>query len=108
MKKLLSVTIASWIVAACACAESAHKAWGASPLQPPSATSIVRDVGMAGPGAASDQPDPSTNGTFPGGYLYKRGRSVSVQRVYMLVLNEDGTIKTKEVKITPLSLLEKE
>src|SRR5262245_5541538 len=108
MKKLFPITIAGLMFVTSVRAESAHKGWGASPAQRPSATSIVRDVGMTGPSAAINEPDPPTNGIFHGGYLYKTGSIVAVQRVYMLVPNEDGTIKTKEVRITPPSLLEKE
>ena len=111
MKKSLSVAVAGLMLAACVHAESAHKGWATVPAQWSSATSpipVVRDVGMQGPGARIDEPDPPTNGTFRAGYLFKIGSTVAVQRVYMLVSNEDGTLKTKEIKTTPPSLFEKE
>jgi hypothetical protein len=36
------------------------------------------------------------------------GSTVSVQKVHMLVVNKDGTINTKEIKITPVSLFNEE
>jgi hypothetical protein len=111
MKKSLSLAVAGLMVAACARAESAHKFWGAGPAQWSSATSphpVIRDVGMGGPGARIQEPDPPTNGTFRASYLFKMGSTVSVQKVHMLVVNKDGTINTKEIKITPVSLFNEE
>jgi hypothetical protein len=111
MKKSLSMVVAGLIIAACAHGESAHKGWATLAARwsydPPS-NPEVRDIGMAVPGASIDQPDPPTNGTFRAGYLYRIGSTITVQRVYMLVPNEDGTIRTKESKATPPSLFEKE
>ncbi len=107
MKKSLSVAIAGLILAAGAHAESAHKGWAAVPAQWPSAAHgppVVRDVGMGGPGARIDEADPPANGTFRGGYCFKTGSTVTVQRVYMLVARQDGTISTREIKTTPLSV----
>src|SRR5438093_876843 len=111
MKRSLSIAVASLMIAACAHAESAHKGWGTVPAKWPSATSppsVVRDVGMQGPWARIEEPDPPTNATFQARYLFKIGSTVTVQRVYRLSPNRDGTLKTKEIKTTRPSLFEKE
>ena len=69
---------------------------------------VVRDVGMQGPWARIEEPDPPTNATFQARYLFKIGSTVTVQRVYRLSPNRDGTLKTKEIKTTRPSLFEKE
>ena len=114
MKKLLLVTIAAVVVTTCADAESAHKGWAAVPAHWPAAeppqriVPVVRDVGMAGPGARVEEPDPPTNAVFRAGFLFKMGSTVTVERVYMLLASDDGTLRTKEIKITPLSLYKNE
>src|SRR6185503_9429425 len=115
MKKLILAILAVFVwVFTNAHAESAHKGWAAMPAKWPAAEPpapgmpVVRDVGMAGPGARVEEPDPPTNASFQGGYCFKTSSIVTVQRVYMLVTGEDGTISTKEIKTTPLSLHNKE
>jgi hypothetical protein len=63
---------------------------------------------MRGPWAHIREPDPPTNGPFNGGYLFKTGSTVSLRRVYKLVTNEDGTMKTEEIKITAVSVQKEE
>ena len=105
MKKVILVVVTSLIVAVCAHAESAHKGWGASPAQWPGAKSpsaVIRDVGMQGPWVSIKEPDPPTNAPFQAGYCFKTGSIVTVKKVYILVVGEDGSINTKEIKTTPL------
>jgi hypothetical protein len=111
MKRFPLITFVGLMIAACAQGESAHKGWSAVAARwscdPPS-DPVVRDVGMTGPCAGIKQPDPPANGIFHAGYSYRKGSTVTVQRVYMLEHSTDAAIKTKEITITPLSLFEKE
>lgn len=111
MKKSLPIAIASLMLTICAHAESASKLWSTVPAKWSGATSlsaVIRDAGMQGPWARIDQPDPPTNATFQAGYSFKTGSIVTVKKVYMLVADEDGTIKTREIKITPVSVQKRE
>jgi hypothetical protein len=106
-----SLALACLLLAACANAESARRGWSAEPAQWPSTTSpqpIVKGVGMQGPWTSVDKPDPPTSSTFEGGYSFKTGSTVTVQSVYMLTVNDDGSIKTREIKTTPVSVTKNE
>ena len=110
MKKSILSTVASLMLAACGHAESAHKGWSAVPIECPPAFQfpVIRDVGMQGPWVNIKEPDPPTNGPFKGGYLFKTGSTVTLQKVYKLVANEEGTMNMSEVKITPVSVQKNE
>ena len=103
MKKVLLVAVAGIVVGACAQAESAHKGWGTAPAEWPGVKSprpAVHSVGLQGPWVPINQPDPPTNTPLGAGYCFKTGSVVIVQRVYKLVVNEDGTVNTLELKKT--------
>jgi hypothetical protein len=111
MKRFLLVAIAGIMIAACARAESAHKGWATVPAQWSGAASpsaVLRAVNMQGPFVPIDKPDPPTNASFQASYLFKTGSTVTVQKVYLLAANEDGTMNTKEIKTTAVSVHDRE
>jgi hypothetical protein len=103
MNKVLLVAVAGIVVVACAHAESAHKGWGTAPAEWPGVKSprpVVHSVGLRGPGAPINQPDPPTNAPLGAGYCFRTGSVITVQRVYKLVVKEDGSVDTLELKTT--------
>jgi hypothetical protein len=111
MKKAFLLAVMGLAVGACAHAESAHKGWGTVPAEWPGAKSpqpVVHSVGLGGPWVSTKEPDPSTNAPLHAGYCFRTGSVVTVQRVYKLVVNEDGTVITREIKSTPPVVHDKE
>ena len=111
MKTTLLVAVAGLTVAACANAESAHKGWATVPAQwsgAKSSSDLVHSVGLQGPWARIDKPDPPTNAPLHAGYCFKTGSVVTVQRVYKLLADDDGTIQTRELKTTKPVVHDKE
>ena len=103
MKKVHLLAAAGLMVVACVHAESAHKGWGTAPAEWPGAKSprpVVHSVGFQGPWVSIKEPDPPTNAPLHAGYCFRTGSIVTVQRVYKLLLSEDGTISTREIKTT--------
>ena len=124
-KTSLSVAMASLIAATAAWAESAHKGYRAIPDQWPSIARgekgfrpeyrgstysplPFREFRFQAPRVRVDKPDPPTNAAFKAEYWFKMNCTVTVQKVYMLLPNEDGTITNREIKTTPLSVYNKE
>src|SRR5262245_32684149 len=104
MMKPILLAVTGFAVATCAHAESAHKGWGTVLAEWPGAKSprtIVHSVGLQGPWARVQEPDPPTNALLHAGYCFRTNSNVTVQRVYKMVVNEDGTINTREIKSTP-------
>ena len=101
MKKVLLMAVTGLMIAARAHAESAHKGWGTVAAEwagAKSPTPVVHSVGIQGPWAPTNKPDPPTNAPLQAGYCFKTSSIVTLQRVYMLVVGEDGTINTREIK----------
>jgi len=103
MNKVCLVAVAGLVFAACVHAESAHKGWGTVPAEWPGTKSpgpVVHSVGLQGTWASITELDPPTDAALHGGYCFKTGSIVTVQMVYKLVIDENGTIKTREIKST--------
>jgi len=123
MKTFFLVALTSFLVATNAFGESAHKGWRATPDKWPPAGNAkpfragdrgstykgipIQHFYMQGPSARVDRPDPPTKASFKGEYWFRLDSTVTVQKVYMLVASEDGTINTREIKTTPLSVYNK-
>jgi hypothetical protein len=103
MKKSVLVIVAALMLGVCAYAESAHKGWSAEFLKT-SLYPALRSASMRGPWARIDKPDPSTNAPFRCEYAFQTNHTVVVQKVYMLLAQEDGTLQTREIKATAPTL----
>ena len=123
MKAILLTVAGILITGAVALAESAHKGYTAYPwpssegnrkgFRPEFRGSTYqplpfREFRLTGPWARIDQPDPPTNSTFKGEFWFKMDCTVTVQRVYMILPQEDGTVTNREIKTSPLSFFNKE
>jgi hypothetical protein len=97
MKKSVLVIVAALMLGVCAYAESAHKGWSAD-ISETSTYPALRSVTMRGPWTRIDKPDPSTNAPFRCEYAFQTHHTVVVQKVYMLLAQEDGTLQTREIK----------
>ncbi|HUT91089.1 MAG TPA: hypothetical protein VMY37_16420 [Thermoguttaceae bacterium] len=115
MKTFFPVALSSLLVATCAFGESAHKGWRATPYQWPSGSGSthsteqdgdtpIKSFRMQGPFVGIGAPNPPAQTSFKGEYWFRRDCTVTVQKVYMLLLGEDGTINTREIKTTPLNV----
>lgn len=62
---------------------------------------------MQAPMVRVDKPDPPTKAAFKGEYWFRQESNVTVQKVYMLLVSEDGTLTTQEIKTTGFSVYNK-
>lgn len=125
MKPYIMAAVTGLILTSSAFGESAHKGWRATPDRWPPASGgergfgpkdrgwlyqpiPIRDFSMQGPFVRVDKPDPPATAVFKAAYWFKRDCTVAVQRVYLLIPGEGGTIQTREIKTTPLSVRKKE
>jgi hypothetical protein len=125
MKPYLVAALIGLLFIACAFGESAHKGWRATPEGWPKATGgkqgfrpkdrgslyqpiPIQHFYMQAPFVRVDKPDPPANAAFKAEYWFKMDCTITLQKVYMLVPSQDGTVKTQEIKTTPLSVYSKE
>lgn len=121
MKLPLSVALAVVIVTTGAWAESAHKGYRAIPDRWPSSEGIpggfrgstyrplpFREFRFQAPFVPFGQPHPPTNSVFNAEYWFEMDCTVVVQKVYLLAPKDDGTLTTREIKTTPVSVSNKE